>query len=100
MQVKPRPRRAKAQHVGGAWELVMGHQALGSHAPRLMPHLTHGPCSTGFKRSRVEDGQVLGSGTFSELPVQMACAIQPLAAQGCSTLPTTPNQTVCCPCCS
>ena len=83
MQGKPRPRRAKAQHgegPGKGW--LRGHQGARAVKPQAdAPSHSWGQCSTGFKRSRVEDGQVLGSGTFFlSYPCKWPCAIQPLRA--------------------
>jgi len=92
MQVKPGPRRAKAQHGRGQGRLVKGPPGRRVVRPQAdAPSLSWGQRSTGFKRSRVENGQVLGSGTFFlSYLCKWPCAIQPLRASKAAKHPCAP----------
>lgn len=61
------PKKGKGPAQGGAREgWLRDHQSARVVRPQAdAPPLSWGQRSTGFKRSRVENGQVLGSGTFS-----------------------------------
>lgn len=75
---------------GQGW--LRGHRGARVVRPQAdAPSHSWGQRSTGFKRSRVEKGQVLGSGTFLlSYLYKWPCATQPLRASKAAKHPCAP----------